>query len=89
MNPFINKDPKGRDPFGPPYIFFHRYEWEEDHTMWMNRIDAEIAKDKEECKKALYEDNNFTKDELRGCSTGFITFFIISILFWILVKIFN
>lgn len=78
INRFLHKDPKGRDPFGPPYSFFHRYDYEIDYTQWMDRIDREIE---EERNKNNYYSSGY---EIEMFLKGILVFLFLSLLFLVI-----
>lgn len=84
MCDLFNSDPKGRNPNKPPYIYFHRYEYEEDDTEWMNRIDREIM----ERRRKREESTGITNSEIDGFITGITVFLITCFEFFILSSIF-
>lgn len=76
-NPFY-RDPKGRDPFSPPYSFFHRYDHETDHTQWMDRIDRKIE---EERNKNNGYDSGY---EIEMFLKGILAFLFVSVIFLVI-----
>lgn len=85
MNRPFYRDPKGRSSNKPPYIYFHRYEWEDDDTEWMDRIDREI----EDRKRELEERRKERRANVKHALDTFLVFICILLIVSLIILTMN